>query len=229
MTSCGNYLFKSLRVSQAAAAAAPTPPSPLLLLRRTFANKTKQSRPHPRIFQLSIADDDGTTTPATTGPVWHSVKGTPPNNEKSTHHPKFKNPRKRASKLFHELKQEAVQNGRLAKPAVFQTKFRVGDAVELEIVASEERLSSPTATNRLEKVRGVVLGHEKRGISESIRIRDVLHGEPVERKVQLFNPLVKSLKVLEKNFVYKGKRKVKRAKLYYLRNRPDNDSKVTKM
>eukprot|EP00957_Ditylum_brightwellii_P082911 6304080-Ditylum_brightwellii.AAC.1 len=35
----------------------------------------------------------------------------------------------------------------------------------------------------------------------------------------LHSPLLKSLKVLEKNFVHKGKKKVKRAKLYYLRDR----------
>jgi len=37
--------------------------------------------------------------------------------------------------------------------------------------------------------------------------------------VPLHSPLLRSLEVLEKNFVFKGKRKVKRAKLYYLSDR----------
>jgi Ribosomal protein L19 len=44
-------------------------------------------------------------------------------------------------------------------------------------------------------------------------------GVPVERRVPLHSPLVRSIKVLESNFVYKNRRKVKRAKLYFLRDR----------
>jgi large subunit ribosomal protein L19 len=131
--------------------------------------------------------------------------------------PKFKSPRKRASKLFNELNKEMTDAVKEANPAVFEANVEVGDAVELEML-TEGGISS-TKRSDLEKVRGVVIGMSSRGLATSIHIRDVVHGEPVERKICLCSPLVKSMTVLEKNFIYKGRRKVKRAKLYFLRER----------
>lgn len=83
-------------------------------------------------------------------------------------------------------------------------------------------------SKKIEKVRGVVLGHIKRGLGSSVKLRDVLWGVPIERQIPLHSPLLKSLKVLEENFIYKGRRKVKRAKLYFLRDRLATLCKVTK-
>ncbi|EJK58211.1 hypothetical protein THAOC_21683 [Thalassiosira oceanica] len=144
--------------------------------------------------------------------------------------PKFKSPRKRASKLFNELQVETVANSTKSKPAVWEVPFKVGDAVELEILDSGG-VDNPN--NRpLEKIRGVVLGRHNKGLDTSINLRDVLFGEPVERKVKLHSPLVKSLKVLEEGFVNRGRRKgrrVKRAKLYYLRDRKPEETRVTNL
>lgn len=114
-----------------------------------------------------------------------------------------------------------------AKPSVFEAPVRVGDAVELEVISQ----GGVQSTNRknIEKMRGVVIGMASRGLATSVHIRDVVHGEPVERKIHLFSPLVKSMKVLEENFVYKGKRKVKRAKLYFLRERNPAGEYILKM
>jgi large subunit ribosomal protein L19 len=131
--------------------------------------------------------------------------------------PKFKSPRKRASKLFGELNKEMTDSVKASKPAVFEANVQPGDAVELEML-TEGGISS-TKRSDMEKVRGVVIGMANRGLATSVHIRDVVHGEPVERKIHLCSPLVKSMTVLEKNFVYKGRRKVKRAKLYFLRER----------
>ena len=141
--------------------------------------------------------------------------------------PKFKSPRKRASKLFHELNTEMCSTMKEAKPSVFEAPVRVGDAVELEVISQ----GGVQSTNRknIEKMRGVVIGMASRGLATSVHIRDVVHGEPVERKIHLFSPLVKSMKVLEENFVYKGKRKVKRAKLYFLRERNPAGEYILKM
>lgn len=131
--------------------------------------------------------------------------------------PKFKNPRKRASKLFNELKIESVQKSIEAKPAVFNTPFRVGDALEIEIL--EDGGVANSQNKKHDKIRGVVLGRENRGLDTGIFLKDVVFGEHVERKVKLHSPMVRSLKVLEENFVHKGRKKIKRAKLYYLRER----------
>jgi large subunit ribosomal protein L19 len=128
--------------------------------------------------------------------------------------PKFQSPRKRAAILYQEIRQENIQQSRQARPAVLATPFRVGDAIEIQQVAQ-----GGVQSLQLEKVRGVVLGKFNKGLDSTVLIRDVLFGFPVERRIPLYSPLLKSIKVLEENFVFKGKRKVKRAKLYYLRDR----------
>ena len=127
---------------------------------------------------------------------------------------KFKSPRRRASALYGTLQNEAIAKSIAAKPQVFGTPFRVGDAIELENI--EKGGVNATKT---EKMRGIVLGIYRRKLDHSILIRDVVFGEPVETKVPLHSPLLKSIKILEKNFLHKGKKRVKRAKLYYLSER----------
>jgi large subunit ribosomal protein L19 len=127
---------------------------------------------------------------------------------------KFKSPRRRASKLYGEIIQEAIAKSKADRPKVWDTAFRVGDAIELENVEVGGVKAKTTS-----KIRGVVLGIFRKGLDHSVLIRDVLYGEPVETRIPLHSPMLRSIKVLEKNFVHKGKRKVKRAKLYYLSDR----------
>ena len=143
---------------------------------------------------------------------------------------KFKSPRKRASKLFHELNEEAVATSKESNPAAWREKFRVGDAVELKLVVQGgvHANDDDGKAQELEKVRGVVLGIVNRGLGSSILLRDVVFNEPIERRIPLHSPMIKDLTVLERNFIFKGEKKVKRAKLYYLRDRnPLRKLKVT--
>lgn len=49
---------------------------------------------------------------------------------------------------------------------------------------------------------------------------DIVYGEPVETRFPIHSPLLKSIKVIEKQFISKGKyRSAHKAKLYYLRKR----------
>lgn len=144
--------------------------------------------------------------------------------------PKFKNPRKRASKLFNELKMEAVAESKESKPEVWEVPFKVGDAIELQVL-DDGGVNNPN-NKPLDVIRGVVLGRENKGLDTSIYLKDVLYGEHVERKVKLHSPMVKTLKVLEEGFVNKGKKKgrrIKRAKLYYLRDRKPEETRVSKV
>jgi large subunit ribosomal protein L19 len=127
---------------------------------------------------------------------------------------KFKSPRKRASNMMHELTTQKMQQSKEGNPAVWDTKFRVGDAIEIQLVSQ-----GGASSKAYEKVRGVVLGIFKKGLDHSVLIRDVVFGEPLERRIPLHSPLIKSVKILEENFVFKGRRKIKRAKLYYLSER----------
>jgi large subunit ribosomal protein L19 len=127
---------------------------------------------------------------------------------------KFKSPRKRASILLNELNEEQIKASKEAKPKVWNVDFRVGDAVEVEMVEQ-----GGIDSDKIEKMRGVVLGIFRKKLDYSILIRDIMFGEPVEYRILLHSPLLRSIRVIEKNFIFKGKRKVKRAKLYYLRDR----------
>jgi large subunit ribosomal protein L19 len=137
--------------------------------------------------------------------------------------PKFKSPRKRASGLLDMLNKEHVEKSIHDNPLVWKTEFRVGDAIEI-LYVDQGGISS----NLKDKMRGVVLGKVNRGLNTSVYIRDVVYGEPIDRKIHLHSPLFKSLTVLEENFVFKKRKKVKRAKLYYLRERLPTFTKVTK-
>mmetsp|Transcript_18446 Transcript_18446/g.32547 ORF Transcript_18446/g.32547 Transcript_18446/m.32547 type:complete len:196 (-) Transcript_18446:30-617(-) len=139
---------------------------------------------------------------------------------------KFKSPRKRASKLFEELNNEACQKAKEANPAIWKDDIRVGDSVELQMVFQGGLKDADK--QEVEKVRGVVLGIVKRGLGSSMILRDVVYGLPIERRIPLYSPMIKDAKVLERNFIFKGKKKVKRSKLYYFRDRNPLLTKVSK-
>lgn len=134
---------------------------------------------------------------------------------------KFISPRKRANKMMTEITQDALKKAH--NPKVHNVKFRVGDAIEITMVSQGGIKSNDT-----EKVRGVVLGIDRGGLGTGVYLRDVVFGEPVDRKIPLYSPMVKNIKLLEENFVFKRKRKVKRAKLFYLRDRLPQETRVTK-
>jgi large subunit ribosomal protein L19 len=139
---------------------------------------------------------------------------------------KFKSPRKRASKLFAELHQEACQKAKAASPYIWQTNVRVGDSLELKMVSQGGLKDSDK--QEVEKIRGVVLGIVKRGLGSSILLRDVVYGLPVERRIPLYSPMIKDATILDRNFIFKGRKKVKRAKLYYFRDLNPLLTKVSK-
>eukprot|EP00533_Pseudo-nitzschia_delicatissima_P015244 CAMPEP_0197269608 /NCGR_PEP_ID=MMETSP1432-20130617/5710_1 /TAXON_ID=44447 /ORGANISM="Pseudo-nitzschia delicatissima, Strain UNC1205" /LENGTH=188 /DNA_ID=CAMNT_0042734793 /DNA_START=29 /DNA_END=595 /DNA_ORIENTATION=+ len=139
---------------------------------------------------------------------------------------KFRSPRKRASKLYHDLNNEACDKAKEAFPSLWQETIEVGDSVELKMVSQGGIADSDK--QELEKIRGVVLGIVHRGLGSSLVLRDVVYGLPVERRIPMYSPMIKEAKVLEKNFVFKDKKKVKRAKLYYFRDRNPLLTKVSK-
>lgn len=139
---------------------------------------------------------------------------------------KFKSPRKRASKLFEQLNVEACEKAKATSPAMWQHNIQVGDAVELKMIVQGGLQDSEK--REVEKVRGMVLGIVKRGLGSSMLLRDVVYGLPMERRVPLYSPMIVDATILEKNFLHKGKKRVRRSKLYYLRDRNPLLTKVSK-
>ncbi|MEI6444696.1 MAG: 50S ribosomal protein L19 [Nostocales cyanobacterium ELA583] len=81
----------------------------------------------------------------------------------------------------------------------------VGDTVKVGIKIQEG------TKFRVQPYEGVVIARRNGGINETITVRKVFQGVGVERVFLLHSPLVESIKVLRRG-------KVRRAKLYYLRN-----------
>lgn len=141
--------------------------------------------------------------------------------DKTNSYEKFVSPRKKANKMMSDITASTMEA--MHNPKVHDVHFRVGDAIELLMIAQGGMNS-----NQTEKIRGVVLGIDRRQLGTGVYLRDVVFGEPIDRKIPLYSPLIKSITVLEENFVFKKKRKVKRAKLYYLRDRLPQETRVTK-
>lgn len=91
--------------------------------------------------------------------------------------------------------------------------FEIGDTVRVDVKIREgER-------ERIQAFEGTVIAKRGNGISETFTVRRVSYGVGVERVFPVNSPNVADVKVIRRG-------KVRRAKLYYLRNRVGKASKV---
>ncbi len=91
--------------------------------------------------------------------------------------------------------------------------FSAGDTVVVNVnVIEGER-------KRVQAYEGVVIGRRNRGLNSSFVVRKISSGEGVERTFQLYSPLIAGIEV--KRFG-----DVRRAKLYYLRNRSGKSARI---
>ena len=91
--------------------------------------------------------------------------------------------------------------------------FEIGDTVRVDVKIREgER-------ERIQAFEGTVIAKRGSGISETFTVRRVSYGVGVERVFPVNSPNVVDVKVIRRG-------KVRRAKLYYLRNRVGKASKV---
>lgn len=86
-------------------------------------------------------------------------------------------------------------------------KFNVGDTVNVltKITESADKV-------RLHPFEGVVIAKKGSGINSNFTVRKVSYGEGIERVFPLYSPGIERIEVIRSG-------KVKRAKLYYLRNK----------
>ena len=91
--------------------------------------------------------------------------------------------------------------------------FNPGDTVIVQLKVKEgER-------ERLQAFEGVVIAKRNRGLNSAFTVRKVSHGEGVERVFQTFSPAIQDIKV-------KRRGHVRRAKLYYLRERSGKSARI---
>lgn len=91
--------------------------------------------------------------------------------------------------------------------------FRSGDTmkVTLKIVEGER--------SRLQTFEGVCIARKNNGLNSNFTIRKISHGEGVEKVFPLFSPLIDKIEVVRKG-------DVRRAKLYYLRDRKGKSARI---
>ena len=91
--------------------------------------------------------------------------------------------------------------------------FGPGDTVEVQVKVTEG------TRERLQAFEGVVIAKRNRGLNSSFTVRKISHGEGVERVFQTHSPSLAGIKV-------KRRGDVRRAKLYYLRDRQGRSARI---
>nr|YP_009504657.1 ribosomal protein L19 [Cyanophora biloba]AWW13844.1 ribosomal protein L19 [Cyanophora biloba] len=87
----------------------------------------------------------------------------------------------------------------------------VGDTVKIGVLIQEEDIKNNAEKERVQFYEGVVISLSKlSNICGTIRVRRILQGIGIERTFLVHSPLIKSINISRRS-------KVRRAKLYYLR------------
>ena len=112
--------------------------------------------------------------------------------------------------LIQELEKEQLDKLRESKQI---PDFAPGDTVRVNVKISEGTREGVKA------YEGVVIGRSGSGINESFTVRKISYGEGVERVFPVYSPTIESISVVKKG-------KVRRAKLYYLRDRRGKSARI---
>ena len=112
--------------------------------------------------------------------------------------------------LIQQLEQEEI--ARLSEGKTIP-QFAPGDTVVVQVKVKEGN------RERLQAYEGVVIAKRNRGLNSSFIVRKISSGEGVERTFQTYSPLVASIEV-------KRRGDVRRAKLYYLRERSGKSARI---
>ena len=109
------------------------------------------------------------------------------------------------SKLIQEIEQEQLKKD--------IPEFGAGDTVVVQVRVKEGN------RERLQAYEGVVIAKRNRGLNSSFTVRKVSHGEGVERVFQTHSSQIASI-------TRKRRGDVRRAKLYYLRQRSGKSARI---
>ena len=112
--------------------------------------------------------------------------------------------------LIQQLEQEEIARVMQGKTI---PEFAPGDTVIVQVKVKEG------TRERLQAYEGVVIAKRNRGLNSSFIVRKISSGEGVERTFQTYSPLLASIEV-------KRRGDVRRAKLYYLRQRSGKSARI---
>ena len=111
---------------------------------------------------------------------------------------------------------EEINNSKV-KEIIAQKKhpeFFPGDIVKIGVKITEGK------RDRIQYFEGVCIAKKNRDINSSFTVRKISFGEGVERTFALYSPAVDTIKIIRSG-------KVRRAKLYYLRDRTGKSARIT--
>src|ERR1700736_4281503 len=91
--------------------------------------------------------------------------------------------------------------------------FQPGDTLQVNVKVVEGERS------RVQAYEGVCIARSGAGINENFTVRKISYGEGVERVFPIYSPMIESVKVVRRG-------KVRRAKLYYLRDRRGKAARI---
>ncbi|MCX7340212.1 MAG: 50S ribosomal protein L19 [Hyphomicrobiales bacterium] len=91
--------------------------------------------------------------------------------------------------------------------------FQPGDTVQVNVKVKEGDRT------RVQAYEGVCIARNGGGFDQFFTVRKISYGEGVERVFPLYSPMIDSIKVIRKG-------KVRRAKLYYLRDRRGKSARI---
>ena len=111
-----------------------------------------------------------------------------------------------SNKIIQQIEQEQMAQKEV--PA-----FGPGDTVVVQVRVKEGD------KERLQAFEGVVIAKRNRGLNSAFTVRKISHGVGVERTFQTYSPLVADITV-------KRRGDVRRAKLYYLRERSGKSARI---
>ncbi|BBD77619.1 MULTISPECIES: 50S ribosomal protein L19 [Hydrogenophilus] len=115
--------------------------------------------------------------------------------------------------LLEQLEREEIE--RLTQGKTIPN-FRAGDTVSVATRVVEGNRT------RIQNFEGVVIAKRNRGLNSSFIVRKISSGVGVERTFQLYSPLIESITVVRRG-------DVRRAKLYYLRNRSGKSARIKEL
>ena len=114
-------------------------------------------------------------------------------------------------KNIEDINRESVKKI-LAKKKI--PEFFAGDTIKVGVRIVEGK------RERIQNFEGVCIAKKNRDINSSFTVRKISFGEGVERTFALYSPIISSIKVIRSG-------KVRRAKLYYLRDRKGKSARIS--
>ncbi|XP_022137703.1 50S ribosomal protein L19, chloroplastic-like [Momordica charantia] len=159
-------------------------------------------RPRPLLFQLAEVAPPFSSRGIATSSVESVSQESPEITPDITPRIKFKRLDKTSKHIMQILDKEAIEEVKAQREI---PDIKPGYIVQLKVEVPENK-------RRVSTLKGIVIARRNAGLNTTFRLRRLVAGVGIESLFPLYSPNIKEIKVLDK-------KKVRRAKLYYLRDK----------